>query len=91
MKHLKTYEIITSTYPNIPTKFNIGNYVKVVVKNEFLKKEYEKEIYIISDIDKIGKIEYKLINARTGDWDWYKEKNIILAPEEEVAALKYNI
>lgn len=84
MKYLKTYEDINS----VSSKFNIGDYVRIINLKPGLWKSNPYKIINVTITD--TRIEYLLDTNHSG-LIWRKEENLKLVPDYELDAEKYNL
>lgn len=91
MKYIRTYEKIEKL------KFKVGDYVRYIPEPEFRIGGSDipgTEIFIIDKIDSADPVLPYYIVPVIDDWNkenWAYEDDIILVPEYEIAALKYNL
>lgn len=83
MKHIKTFEDISKT-----PKFEIGDYVKL--------KNSRNYIYQITDYHTVLDKYYledtlETDGYRRDDIYWVSEDELILVPQHEIDAIKYNL
>jgi hypothetical protein len=93
MKYLKIFDRFVTSNDEIEEddnlKFKVGDYVRIISPSERFGKPYD-DMYIINSIATIDK-EYYLHDLEGKGYSWIKEDRLDEVPEDEVAAIKYNL
>jgi hypothetical protein len=96
MKYLNKFENFKNF--NFRPKFKVGDWVRIV--NDSYPDGWQSEPYKVLDVEyrfafnknnEYIEGHYYFIDTGKGGKVWRAEKNLITVPEEELAAIKYNL